>query len=181
MPPALDALAPPGEAILLSDGTEVELRTIAPTDAEALVTFHAGLSDRSKFLRYFYPHVSLSAGEVVHLTQVDGRERVALVVEHDGALIAVGRYEQLGDPTQAEVAFVVSDAFQHHGIASLLLQRLAGRARAAGVTHFTAEVLAENRMMLRVFHDSGFEVESDSEWGTIQVRMAIASSTRPPD
>ncbi|HEX3567225.1 MAG TPA: GNAT family N-acetyltransferase [Acidimicrobiales bacterium] len=181
MPPALEALAPPGEAIFLSDGTEVELRPIAPTDAGALVAFHSGLSDRSRFLRYFYPHVTLSAGEVAHLTQVDGRERVAFVVEHDGALIAVGRYEKLGDPTQAEVAFVVSDAFQHHGIASLLLQRLADRARAAGMTHLTAEVLAENRMMLRVFHDSGFEVESDSEWGTVQLRMAIASSPQPSD
>ena len=58
----------------------------------------------------------------------------------NGELIAVGRYDRLDDPTQAEVAFVVVDAFQHHGIATMLLHRLAARARKAGIRCLIAEV-----------------------------------------
>jgi RimJ/RimL family protein N-acetyltransferase len=131
------------------------------------------LSRRSTTQRYFYPHPDLSSDEVAHLTRVDGEGRVALVVEQGGELIAVGRYERLADATAAEVAFVVADAYQFHGIATLLLHRLAQMATAVGITRFIAEVLVENRAMLRVFEGSGFPVESTSRWGTVEVTMAI--------
>jgi RimJ/RimL family protein N-acetyltransferase len=161
------------ELVTLDCGAAIHVRPITPNDAAALVAFHSRLSDRSKFLRYFYPHTDLSADEVAHLTQLDGRDRVALVAEFDGDLIAVGRYERLDDPTVAEVAFVVADRFQHQGIAPMLLSRLAGRAQSVGVTHFTAEVLDENRAMLHVFHESGFTLKRKNGWDTVELQMAI--------
>jgi GNAT superfamily N-acetyltransferase len=98
---------------------------------------------------------------------------VALVLEQEGVLLAVARYDRLEDPTQAEVAFVVADEFQHHGIATLLLHQLALQARGAGVTHLVAEVLAENKPMLSVFHGAGFPIQSKSDWGTICLTMCI--------
>ena len=92
------------------------MRPIEPTDAAALVRFHAHLSDRTIQLRYFNLHPNLAPDEVAHLTCVDGFNRVAYVVEHDGEIIAVGRYDRLEDPCRAEVAFVVADEFQHHGL-----------------------------------------------------------------
>lgn len=74
----------------------------------------------------------------------------------------------------AEVAFLVADAYQHHGLATTRLQHLAKAARSAGITRFTAEVLAENRAMLAVFHDAGFPIESKTEWGTVELTMTIA-------
>jgi GNAT superfamily N-acetyltransferase len=166
-----------GPSVALGDRTEVAVRSIAPEDAEALVRFHAHLSRHAVTLRYFYPHLELSADEVSHLTQVDGRDRVALIVESAGEIIAVGRYDRLKDPTKAEVAFIVADAFQHRGIATLLLERLAELARPAGVTHFVAEVMAENQTMLSVFHGAGFATESTCELGVIELTMAIARPT----
>jgi GNAT superfamily N-acetyltransferase len=163
------------DAVCLGDGAEGRLRPIRPSDAVGLVAFHGRLSEHSKFLRYFYPHCELGPDEVRHLTKVDGRDRMALVVEYEGARIAVGRYDRLDDPTVAEVAFVVADRFQHHGIAPLLLGRLAELARAAGVTHFTAEVLAENTAMLHVFYGSGFPTTAKSEWGTRELMMSITA------
>jgi GNAT superfamily N-acetyltransferase len=100
--------------------------------------------------------------------------RVALVLEQDGVLLAVARYDRLDDPTQAEVAFVVADKFQHHGIATMLLQQLAQQARGSGITHLSAEVLAENKPMLSVFHAAGFPIQSANQWGTISLKMTIA-------
>ena len=167
-------------AILTADTFEigeeipVTVRAITPADAEALVRFHGHLSPRAITLRYFYPHLQLGAEEVAHLTAVDGQDRVALVVEREGELIAVGRYDRLNDPSLAEVAFVVADNFQHHGIATMLLQRLAGRAQEVGITHLMAAVMGNNSEMLSVFHHTGFPMESHVECGTVELKMSIA-------
>jgi RimJ/RimL family protein N-acetyltransferase len=47
-------------------------------------------------------------------------------------------------------------------------------ARSVGITRFTAEVLAENRAMLSVFHNAGFPIESKTEWGTVELIITIA-------
>lgn len=160
--------------MILSDGTEARVRPISPRDGPALMTFHEALSDRSRFLRYFSPHPLLTPDEILHLTCVDGFDRVALVVELDDELIGIGRYDRLLDRSQAEVAFVVADAYQHHHIATELLRRLAYIARVAGVVQFKAEVLTENATMLAVFREAGFPVSSTVEWGTVELTLDIA-------
>jgi GNAT superfamily N-acetyltransferase len=162
-----------GKLITLVDGSTATVRPIAADDGGALLDFHRGLSDRSQYLRYFYPHSALTPDEVVRFTQVDGVARVAFVLEQQGALLAVGRYDRLDDPTQAEVAFVVADKFQHHGIATLLLHHLVQRARECGITHLVAEVLDENKAMLAVFHATGFPTQSENKWGTVELSMRI--------
>ncbi len=163
-----------GDLINFDDGTEAVVRPISPADSGALLRFHGHLSAESIRLRYFYPHKDLSPSEVAHFTQVDGEARVAFVVERTRELIAVGRYDRLDDHRVAEVAFVVADAYQHHGLATTLLQHLANAARSAGIRRFIAEVLVENRAMLSVFHDAGFPIESKTEWGTVEFTMTIA-------
>src|SRR5664279_3624769 len=120
-------------------------------DAEGLVVFHAGLSPRSVYRRYFFSHPKLSPMEIDRFTRVDYRDRLALVVEDHGNLIGVARYERQVGTTAAEVAFVVGDAFQHHGIGTVLLTRLAEAAWTTGIRSFEAETLSENRAMLDVF------------------------------
>ena len=160
----------------LSDGTEARVRPISPDDGPALVAFHEGLSDRSRFMRFFTLHPALSSDEVEHFTRVDGVDRVALVVEANGKLIAVGRYDRLCDPSQAEVAFAVADGYQHHHIATELLYRLAHIARGAGVLQFKAEVLFENATMRSVFREAGFPLSSTCQWGTIEITLDIATA-----
>jgi RimJ/RimL family protein N-acetyltransferase len=164
----------PEDFFELGDRTKAVIRPIRPQDADALMRFHERLSLKSVTSRYFYPHLELGAGEVAHLTEVDGRDRAALVVERDGELIAIGRYDRLVDPTQAEVAFVVADALQHHGLATMLLHCLAALARNAGIDCLLAEVLAENKAMLSVFRAAGYPTESTIECGTVELKMAIS-------
>jgi GNAT superfamily N-acetyltransferase len=156
-----------------SIGESCTILSITPMDADALRRFHCHLSLRSVKMRYFYPHVELSLQKIEHFTNVDGVARVALVVEHEGELIAVGRYDRLQDHIRAEVAFVVADAFQHLGLATRLLNELSLRARAAGITEFVAEVLAENAAMLSVFHATGYPTASTCEWGTVRLTIGL--------
>ena len=102
---------------------------------------------------------------------------MAFVVECGKELIAVGRYDRLEDRRAAEVAFVVADAYQHHGLAPMLLYRLATAARSVGITRFVAEVLAENKAMLSVFRGAGFPIESNFDWGTVTLTMTTARTS----
>ena len=151
----------------------LSVRPIEPTDAAALLRFHAHLSDRSVQLRYFYPHRELGPDEVAHLTCVDGFDRAAFVVEHESEIIAVGRYDRLDDRCCAEVAFVVADEFQHHGLGTMLLQRLVENARRAQISEFRASVLAENTAMLAVFRQAGFPMTQTRACDVVELSMRI--------
>jgi len=157
-------------------GFAYRLRPIRPDDAERLIAFHASLSTRSTYLRYFRVHPELSADELERFTHVDYRDRLALVVERDGVLLAVGRFDRPQGTAEAEVAFVVADEYQHHGIGMLLLDELAAAARARGVTSFVAETLAENRGMIQVFSGSGFTVRSERDFDTVSLRFPIEAT-----
>jgi GNAT superfamily N-acetyltransferase len=152
---------------------EFGVRPIEPADAAALARFHAHLSARSVQLRYFYPHPELGPAELTHLTCVDGLNRVAYVVEHDSEIIAVGRYDRLDDPCCAEVAFVVADDYQNHGLGSMLLDRLVETAKRAGIGEFKASVLAENSAMLAVFHGAGFPMTQSRTFDVVELVMEI--------
>ncbi|HSZ36755.1 MAG TPA: GNAT family N-acetyltransferase [Acidimicrobiales bacterium] len=176
---APDSSDPPGyprelERDVESGGLRYHVRPIRPADAPQLVELHARLSPRSVYLRFFSPHPNLSDAELTRFTEVDYEDRLALVATVRGRLVAVARYDRPPGAPEAEVAFVVDDAYQHHGVGSELLDELADAARARGVTAFRAETLAENRGMLDVFHHAGFPVTSGIESGTVTLRFPIA-------
>ena len=164
--------------VAATDGLVYHLRAIRPDDAERLVVFHRSLSFHSVYLRFFSVHPKLSDAEVARFTTVDGVNRVAFVATVDERLIAVGRFEREAGSGEAEVAFVVADEYQHHGIGSLLLDELVRAARERGVAVLHAETLSENRAMLDVFHHSGFPVSSSVDCGVVSVRFPIAETER---
>jgi GNAT superfamily N-acetyltransferase len=150
-----------------------DVRPIAPSDAGALVRFHAQLSDQTIRLRYFNLHRNLAPDEVTHLTCVDGCNRVAYVVEHEGEIVGVGRYDRLEKLCRGEVAFVVADPFQHHGLGTMLLERLVETAKQAGIGELCASVLAENATMLAVFHCAGFPFTEERVGDVVELTMEI--------
>ena len=96
----------------------------------------------------------------------------------DERIIAVASYFRITDAV-AEAAFAVDDQFQGKGLATLLLERLAAFASAAGFSRFQATTMAENRAMLEVFRDSGFEVRSrPTHDTTIEVQLSLLPSDR---
>ncbi|WP_026917758.1 bifunctional GNAT family N-acetyltransferase/acetate--CoA ligase family protein [Gordonia shandongensis] len=162
--------------VLASDGGVVHLRPIVPEDADRLVAFHDGLSERTRYMRYFGPTPTLPPREVVRMTTVDYRNRVALLAFLGDEVIAMGLYEGLaqdGKPTSAEVAFVVADAHQGRGLGPILLEHLAGAAAENGFARFEAEVLSENPNMVAVFRDAGYQVSRAFDGSTVHVEFLI--------
>jgi GNAT superfamily N-acetyltransferase len=159
-----------------ADGLQYHLRPIRPDDAPGLAEFHRRLSPHSCYLRFFSFHPTLSAEEIERFTCVDYVNRLALVAEVDHHLIAVGRFDRHPGTGEAEVAFVVADQHQHHGIGSLLLDELVRAARARGITTFIADTLWENRTMLDVFRHAGFPLSTSVDCGTVTLRFSLEPS-----
>ena len=129
----------------------VVIRSIRPDDARRLRTFHARLSDDTIRNRFFGPHRILPDAEVRRFTSPVPGNDAALVATLDEEIVAVGRYMRLGRGDAAEVAFVVQDAYQGHGIGTSLLTLLAHIAWDDGIHRFVADTFANNLTMLGVF------------------------------
>lgn len=167
-----------GREVHLADGRLATIRAIRPSDREAFLAFHAGLSAASRYLRYFSARRDLPERELRHYTEVDQRDHAGVVAVVDGRLVGHALYDRLADPCEAEVALEVADAFQGHGIGTLMLEELAHLALRAGIRRAVAHVLPGNQRMLQVFRDLGFAERAAFEDGVVRVELELAATRR---
>jgi RimJ/RimL family protein N-acetyltransferase len=126
------------------------VRAIRPDDTAALQAFHHQLSSDTIHNRFFGAHPHLPDEEAQRFTS-RGAGQQALVATLDDQIVGVGRYIRLGTGAAAEVAFVVQDGYQGHGIGTELFTLLARIAWDDGIRRFVADTYADNRAMLDVF------------------------------
>ncbi len=148
----------------LRDGLRVEIRAVRPDDRQALAATVDRTSAQSLYRRFFAVRRSFSKQETDLFVNVDFLNHVALVavVEEGGgpAIIGGARYV-LVRPGTAEVAFMVIDEYQGNGLGAALMRHLIAIARAAALKELVAEVLPDNRPMLRLFERCGFRLKRD--------------------
>ena len=162
----------------LLDGSVTSIRPIRPTDADPLSSFHDHLSGETVYRRFFGAHPHLRDEEITRFTEVDYRDRLALVAEVEGGLVGVARYDRSQGTDRAEVAFVVADPFQGHGLGTLLLEHLAVAARRRGIATFEAQTLSTNYPMQGVFGQTGFDCVQRWGDGVVEVSFPIAPTQR---
>jgi ribosomal protein S18 acetylase RimI-like enzyme len=124
-----------------------ELRLARPTDLAALGEFFAGLSPRTRYLRFFAA-ITPTGSMLRRLAGGDGAD---VLVATDGGVIighamAVDRAGP-GHGSTADVGVVVADAWQGRGIGSALMRALTSRAQARGVAWLTMDVQHGNMLM----------------------------------
>src|SRR5512132_1948351 len=164
--------------VVLRDGSTVHLRPARPGDAPAMKQLLEGLSDRSRWLRFFSDFPNLEHA-VRWATEVDYEHRYGLVATTgaDGHLVGHAGWEREADrPERAEVALEIVDAMQSKGLGTILLGQLAEAAHQAGVEVLTAEVLPENHLMIKVFRDCGFPVRTHTVPGAVLVELPSSMS-----
>jgi RimJ/RimL family protein N-acetyltransferase len=162
----------------LRGGGSVHVRPIRANDTERLRTLHRKLSPESIIFRFFHYIPQLPLAEAERFTHVDYENRMALVATRregeDEEILGVVRYDRIG-PETAEVAFVVEDHWQGHGIATALLHRLAAYACERGYTTFVALTMGNNMRMIELLHHSGFPCTSHYATGDVEVHMDISA------
>jgi RimJ/RimL family protein N-acetyltransferase len=147
----------------LRDGTPVLIRPIRADDKRFLSQGLRNMSELSVQRRFLSPKVRFSNAELRYLTEVDGRNHVALVAESPTQpvrrLIGVARFVRLPeDPHTAEAAIVVADDWHGRGVGSKLAGALAGRARGRGIRRFTATMSSDNEPALRLMRHLTYEL-----------------------
>jgi hypothetical protein len=99
-------------------------------------------------------------------------------LQSEGEIVGESRFVRLADQSDtADLAVTVVDAWQGHGLGSVLVARLSERAFEVGIEYFTAEVLAENHAMLSLLPALG-RVESESLGPVVTARVEIAEPPR---
>ncbi len=162
---------------VLRDGSGVRIRPIRPDDDQLIVGFFETLGPESRYFRFFRIKETLDPEEVEFFTNVDYADRMALIATSDDEMIGVARYDRdRSDQSHAEVAFAVADAHQGRGLGTKLLQLLTNHARNNGIQGFRAFVLPENRQMMRLFRNSGYELSRTIEEGVFTVDFPVSES-----
>lgn len=150
------------------------IRPISPDDRQRLADGFQRLGERSRYRRFLSPREHLSEAELRYFTDVDHHNHEALIAidPNNDEGVGVARYIRCkSEPGAAELAVAVVDDGQ--GVGGRLAAALADRARAEGITSFTALVLADNRLMLNLLHDLGQVRVVHSELGTVELTVDL--------
>lgn len=169
-----------GEA-RLADGTTLRIRPIRPEDEPLIVKFHTTLSEQSVYRRYFAALDLESRTRHERLTRIcfiDYDREMALVAESYGAggvakVVGVGRLVKTPGDATAELAVVVSDAFQKRGIGGQLTKRLIDVARDERLETITASILLENRPMQALLEKFGFIIDTQVCEGVLKAKLTL--------
>jgi protein lysine acetyltransferase len=150
------------------------MRPIAPEDKALLQAGVGRLSPESAYGRFLTGKNRLTPAELRYLTEVDGRDHIALVVlDEADDLVAVGRIVRDRErPDTGELALVVGDCWQRRGIGRMLAQEL---TRAMGVARVAGTMLATNRAALGVMRSLGAVEHSELSGGVRELVTRVGS------
>lgn len=164
--------------VRLTDDTELLLRPVLPGDSERTAHGHVEFSTETLYRRFMSTRAP-SMALMNYLFQVDYVDHFvwALVDGPDGPVVADARFvRDERDPTAAEIAFIVGDAYQGRGIGNLLMDALTVAAQVGGVKRFTARVLSDNVPMRTILDRFGAQWERD-EPGVVTTVFDVPKDT----
>jgi acyl-CoA hydrolase/GNAT superfamily N-acetyltransferase len=158
-------------------GLQLFLRPVKISDEQLLKDFFYSLSDQSFYRRFIsfrqdMPHERLQEFVVIDHT----KEVFIMACIQDGEkekVVGIGQYFINPQNHSAEVAQATRDDYQGQGIGMELLTYLTYLAKRDGLLGFTAEVLMENRPMLRLFEKMGFDIRRQNEQGVYELTMTF--------
>ncbi len=170
------------------DTGALTVRAAGPADVAALRGFVRGLSPLTRARRFFVPVPDLPQMLVDALSSSDPQHRFLLAEIDDDSrpsddtagciplrgrgVVGLAQYARSAQALQVcDIALVVADGWQKHGIGRTLLQRLLAEARSQGIALAVGDVLRQNRPMLGLARQAGFSVQADPEDARI-VRIA---------
>ena len=153
--------------MLLGDGTQVNFRSIRPTDEQSMKDLLYDLSRETIYYRFMSKQSRFTHRQIQDFVYIDHRKDVAIVgtlpEAHGDDIICVGRYFLDEETNMAEAAFMIRDDWQHKGLGTFLFKILSDIAKRNGIAGFTAKVLRDNRHMQTIFSNSGYKVSHTLE------------------
>jgi GNAT superfamily N-acetyltransferase len=148
---------------------DIRIRPINPRDVRWMVPAFLRMSPDTIYQRFFTHMKELPPDLAYRFTHVDHSHRQALVAEICVGIsykpAGVARYEPAETEGMAEVAILVTDEFQNHGIGHQLFHAILKEGVEHGIHTFCADVLSENRRMLHLLENESNILSSKVERG----------------
>lgn len=167
----------------LRDGQPVTVRPIRPDDESLIRQMFYQLSEQTIHLRMHTSMRSVSHERLQMFCNVDYDTEMALVAtlgepDHE-QVIALSSYMADDRRRSAEVAFLVHDDYQRHGLGTVLFDMLLEIGQAHGIAHYHAAVLAENRGMMKIFRRADMHIDTRQEDGVYHIRLSPNTPNTP--
>ncbi|MFO7714432.1 GNAT family N-acetyltransferase [Desulfosarcina sp.] len=164
------------------NGVTIRFRALKPSDEEEMRRLFYRFSDKAIYYRYFTPIKTMPHARMQAYVNVDYRDVLSVVgltgPPGQGQIIAEARFARHKDKPYVDVAFVVDEDYQGLGIATYLYRMLARLARQRGARGMTADVLATNQAMIKVFEKGGYPVRSRFEDGAYALTISFDKDTK---
>jgi acyl-CoA hydrolase/RimJ/RimL family protein N-acetyltransferase len=150
------------------DGRELLLRPLRPMDEPKLTELFYALSEDSMYRRFQRVARRIPHEERRYYLDVDYRDDMAVVLETcdpqlEPSIVAIAQYFRDQRTGLAEVGFIVADAWQRQGLGWILVEEMVRLARLHGCKGLTADVLAANTGMLKLFRRTGLPIQVRQE------------------
>ncbi len=165
------------------DRVTVRFRAIKPSDEEEMRRLFYRFSDQAVYYRYFSPIKTMPHKRMQEYVNVDYRTTMSIVAIIDEAgvekIIGEARYVKSQDELFADTAFIVDESYQGIGISTYLFNLLIRAAREEGIAGLKADVLVDNRAMLKVYEKAIYPVQTVLSGGLYKVTIPFESPAPP--
>lgn len=143
--------------VTMRDGTVLYLRPVLPGDVERTAEGPVEFSKETLYRR-FQSMRAPTKSLLAYLFEVDYQDHFVFVLTEgpDGPVVADVRFvRDVHTPEEAEIAFIVGDAYQGRGLGTFLMSAISVAAGYDGVQRFTARVFADNYAMRSILNRYG--------------------------
>ncbi|MEV0622210.1 GNAT family N-acetyltransferase [Nonomuraea sp. NPDC050404] len=159
--------------VKLADGAEVAVRPLTSIYREAVRDLHDRCSPESRRFRYFTSMPALPPRMFDRLC--DRSRGYSLVAGHDGQVVGMANLMFTPDPGIAEMAFLVEDRWQGHGLGTAMARMLVRAARDLGYAEVRATMLADNVRMRRLLISLGATLAYTEDPGVVEARLPVGA------
>jgi GNAT superfamily N-acetyltransferase len=157
------------------EGLIIRFRAIKPSDEEEMRRLFYRFSDQAVYYRYFSPIKTMPHKKMQEYVNVDYRCTMSIVaiIDESGVekIIGEARYVRTKGEPFADTAFIVDEQYQGMGISTYLFNLLIRAAREEGVTGLKADVLENNRAMLKVYEKAIYPVQTVLSGGVYKITI----------
>ncbi len=157
----------------------VTTRPVQPDDGPRFCRLWNRLSAETVYRRFHAPLRSPPVG-ARRFVEVDHDLREALVAVVGDEVVGVARYDRsASDPSTAELAVVVEDAWQGVGVGRQLMQQLIELAARRGVRRLTADVQTDNNRVVGLVRRLLPDAVLTAAHGVYAVQSPVPSAATP--
>jgi GNAT superfamily N-acetyltransferase len=155
--------------------SSIVIRPLRNGERKPVLDVFAGLSERSRRLRFLGMKPRLPEHDLAHLVNVGccGREAVAAIDQETGFTVGIARFVRDDDAPEAEIAFEVVDTWHGRGLGRSLLAELRTLALEQGILRFRALIAHGNQPAFALVHELGELLSRRYEQGTVELVVRI--------